>query len=140
MVKKMLGFIVFAVFMMVATTAMAASFVELGADASDSVYYLAKGSVSSRGDYKVGWIKLVPSKKYSAELAKDLNNKKPGYVMMLWAANKKAKQTQVLSTTIYDPKGNVMDSAEEKFNPKNYEEVTPDTVAEFIYNGIISSK
>ena len=123
-----------------ASPSYAVNFVEIGRD-SRYVVFIDTDSIARRdyiGNqyYIVAWVKRIPRGETAEERKKEYKAD-VDYEIDLFAINNDVKQFQVLSWLIYDKNGNALDQRTRKFSPINYDEVTPGTLGELIYNTIL---
>ena len=109
-------------------------YVEIGEN-STGTYSLYFPSVEMRehysGDYVVGWIRYDYNDTGATKYAK--NGVKAHHSMDFYAANPRARQIQLLSYTYYDKEGNIIDRDSRSFNSYMWEECTPGTTGEAIW-------
>lgn len=105
--------------------------------------YVDVDSIESRkthsDEYLVAWIKFV----YLGDYAKEESRKymRPvDYELLLWALNKNATQTQLLSISVYDKNDSIIKRESRPFNVNNYEEIPPTSAAKEIYDFVINYK
>lgn len=126
--------IAFMLVLLLVVPANAAKFIEIHRD-EDGIISVDTDSVISRSDYVVAWVKAIPrgrNLKSFKEVAP-----KASFVLEFIAFNKQQKQFQALIANYYDEKGNSLASDSSPFARHKYQEIAPNTLADYIYDTVM---